>query len=623
LARRDLETATGIALLDCVWPNIYPRLIDDSPGFRLGPVLIAQRPNRMEHDIGSGNSPGTLAATRRLRSTVGLAAALLASFLLLFYFHDRYWFPRDDGYYAHIADRILGGELLHRDVQALHPGGIYYLNALAMSIFGRSFTSLRFPLIAAGLLQTLLLFLIMRQKGVAIAAATGLLSSAVTIVQFFNPTPHWYCLPIGFAVILLLAPGHRHLRWRIETIGLLLVTMFWFRQLTAIFVAVGAVSYLLLQTRGQVPNRSVLGRGLILLMLVAVALYLRRKTDLFGWLAIGMWPILLLAVAALRTAVDDKQVLILVRRLTVGGAAVAVPILLYHAASGSLEAWFKDVFLDAVALGEFAYQKTPRYGSFLVRSLGNLFAFQDAAAVVNGIYWLVMLAAPATLAISVLVRMTPTGHLGGVAPLPFIGVFYGLVAVHYQDPAYLYFASAPVFAGLIWYAAGWRNTSIAAAAVLTTVAIYFHAGQPISRSYADLLSGKRQQAVASSIAALDGMHVTPSDELTFRSLLAIVDRHSAPGEPILAVPAEPELFFMSGRSNPLRYSYLSFGILDDEAVAETLRTLERTRPRIVFHVPVLPYNSEYTDMIMDWVRENYVHVQSVREFEVYLPAPAG
>ena len=577
----------------------------------------------MERDIGNGNSPGILAATRRLRSTVGLAAALLASFLLLYYFHDRYWFPRDDGYYAHIADRILGGELLHRDVQALHPGGIYYLNALAMSIFGRSFTSLRFPLIAAGVLQTLLVFLIMRQKGVAIAAVTGLLSSAVSIVQFYNPTPHWYCLPIGFAVILLLAPGHRDLRWRIEAIGLLLVTMFWFRQLTAIFVAVGTVSYLLLETRGPVPNKSVLGRGLILLMLAAVVLYLRSKTDLVGWLAFGIWPILLLAFAALRTAVDDKQVLILVRRLTVGGAAVAVPILLYHAVSGSLEAWFKDVFLDAVALGEFAYQKTPRYGAFLITSLRNLFAFRDATAVVNGTYWLVMLAAPATLAISVLVRMTPPrARLGGVAPLPFIGVFYGLVAVHYQDPAYLYFASAPVLAGLMWYAAGWRNTSIAAAAVLTAVAIYFHAGQPISRSYADLLSGKRQQIVTSSIAALDGMHVTPSDELTFRSLLAIVDRHSAPGEPILAVPAEPELFFMSGRSNPLRYSYLSFGILDDEAVAETLRTLERAHPRIVFHVPVLPYNSKHTDMIMDWVRENYVHVQSVREFEVYLPAPA-
>ena len=38
------------------------------------------------------------------------------------YFHDRTWCPPDDGAYAHVAERILQDEVLHRDVQDVHPG---------------------------------------------------------------------------------------------------------------------------------------------------------------------------------------------------------------------------------------------------------------------------------------------------------------------------------------------------------------------------------------------------------------------------------------------------------------------------------------------------------------------
>lgn len=576
----------------------------------------------MERNIGNGNSSRTFVTSGQLNLLAVLAGSLLLSLLLLLYFHGRFWFPRDDGYYAHIADRILNGELLHRDVQALHPGGVYYLNALAMSIFGRSFISLRYPLIGAGLIQVLLVFLILRPKGLAVAATAGLLCTAVTIVQFFSPTPHWYCLPIAFAVVLLLTPGNRDLRWRIEAIGFLLVTMFWFRQLTAVFVAIGALSYLLLEARGPAVTKSLLGRGVVLLMAAAVALYLWSKTDIVGWLLFGYGPLLLLAFTALRLDVDDRQAMILARRLLAGGALAALPVLFYHFLSGSFEAWFKDVFLDAIALGEFEYQKTQRYGPFIVISLTNLIKFRDPVAVLNAAYWIVMLAAPAALGFSVLTRMAPREFSRArVAPLPFLGAFYGLVAVHYQDPAYLYFAAAPVFAGLLWNAAGWRKTSIVAALALATVAIYFHAGQPISRSYADLLSGKRYELVSSSIPALDGLYVTPSDEETYGTLIDIVDRYSQPGDPILAVPAEPELFFMTKRSNPLRHSYLPFGIRDGDAVEEALRALEKARPRVVFYVPALPYNSAYTDLIMNWVRANYVHLRTVREFEIFMPAP--
>ena len=86
----------------------------------------------------------------------GLAVTVASAFLILLFYHDRFWFLRDDGYYAQIAARILAGDVIHRDVQALHTGLIYFANALALKLFGADLLSMRFPLILMGVLQAVL-----------------------------------------------------------------------------------------------------------------------------------------------------------------------------------------------------------------------------------------------------------------------------------------------------------------------------------------------------------------------------------------------------------------------------------------------------------------------------------
>ncbi len=41
---------------------------------------------------------------------------------LLWYFHDRFWWPPDEGVYAYVAQRILAGDRLHLDLIDLHGG---------------------------------------------------------------------------------------------------------------------------------------------------------------------------------------------------------------------------------------------------------------------------------------------------------------------------------------------------------------------------------------------------------------------------------------------------------------------------------------------------------------------
>jgi len=551
-----------------------------------------------------------------------LALTVTASLIILFYYHNRFWLPRDDGYYAHIAERILRGEVLHRDVQALHPGYVYYLNALALNLFGHDLISLRYPLVAAGVAQAILLFLILMPRGIGIAMAGGFLVTALTIVQFFSPTAHWYCLPLFFALVLVLAPALKELRWRLELVGFLLVVLFLFRQLTGVFMAMGMLTYLFLEANAPAKDHRLLARTVIAIMVLGLGLYLSGKTDSVGWLCFGLWPLLAMLFAFARVRTTDRQTFHILLRLTVGGAVAALPLVLYHLASGSLVEWFSDAFIDAIALGEFDYQKAARFGWFLLVSAKHLARPDTAAEFLNGAYWLVLLLAPACLGVVMLLRLRRGApNAIPVPPLPLLASFYALVAVHYQDPAYLYFALGPVFAGLLWYAGNLqrvpRQGALLAAGLYAATALYFHAGQPISRGYLAQLGGERQELVRSSLPQLAGLYVTPSDEKTYQALMEIIDRHSRPGDPILGVPAESELFFLTGRRNPLRYNFLPFGLRDDESVRRALQVLAAAPPLLVFHVPALPYNTIYTDAIIDWVRSHYTRLGTVREFDVY------
>ncbi len=558
------------------------------------------------------------------RDWAGLLFTAGVSLLILLYYHNRFWLPRDDGYYAHIADRILNGAVLNRDVQALHTGYVYLLNALALRLFGHDLISLRYPLIVAGVLQVVLAYFILLPRGRGVAIACGLAMTALSIVQFFSPTAHWYCAPLFFVLVAVMGWGSRTTRWRFEILGALAATMFLFRQLTGVFVSMGVLTYLLMQPAMATEQRGsrVVGRALLVIMSAGLILYLARKADLVAWAFVGVWPIALTLGAWRRITIGDRAAWAMIGRFSAGAVVAAVPLIAYHALTGSVRAWISDSFIDAVALGEFEYQKEARYGRFAFEALIQLFTAQSIGSFLNGLYWPMLLLSPAVLGAATVVCAS-RARTGALVPpaLPFLAVFYALVAVHYQDPAYLYFAAAPVVAGLLWYAGGlrlpYRAACVGLACLQAGIGLFYHAGQPITRSYAEVIAGARYDLVRSSDPALASLHLTAADKETYEALLGLVDRYSEPGDPILAVPAEAELFFLRDRRNPLKYSFLPFGLRDDQSVARALEALTRTPPRLVVHVPSLPYNTPATDRIMAFVRGHYTHVASIREFEIY------
>jgi hypothetical protein len=124
--------------------------------------------------------------------------------------------PHDDGALAQSAERLMYGELPHRDFDDIYTGGLSYLNAAAFWLFGTSFASMRLPLFAVFLAWVPTVYYIasrfVRQYA---AAAVTLLCVVWSLPNYTAPMPTWYNLflaTFGLAALFAhIADGRR--RW--------------------------------------------------------------------------------------------------------------------------------------------------------------------------------------------------------------------------------------------------------------------------------------------------------------------------------------------------------------------------------------------------------------------------
>jgi len=121
-------------------------------------------------------------------------------------FHDRGWIPYDEGILAQSAERVLAGEMPHRDFDELYTGVLSYLHAGSMHLLGRDLRSMRLVLFGAFLCFVPVMYLLARRF------ASPLLAGAVTLTgvgwsfpNYFAGLPSWYNLLFAFLGALFLA----------------------------------------------------------------------------------------------------------------------------------------------------------------------------------------------------------------------------------------------------------------------------------------------------------------------------------------------------------------------------------------------------------------------------------
>lgn len=107
----------------------------------------------------------------------------------------RGWVPHDEGAFAQSADRVLHGELPHRDYTEIYTGGLAYLNAFAFRHLGENLATLRIVLFFFFIAWIPTFYWIVSQLTKDwVAAAVTLLAVAWSVPNYSAAVPSWYNL---------------------------------------------------------------------------------------------------------------------------------------------------------------------------------------------------------------------------------------------------------------------------------------------------------------------------------------------------------------------------------------------------------------------------------------------
>ena len=142
----------------------------------------------------------------RRRSLVLLGAVLGAAVVFVLPHLFASWTPADEGVLAQSAERVMRGELPHRDFVALWSGGLDVVHALSFRLRGVALSSMREVLLIGWLVGLTAMFAIARGMLSPLAsAALVLVAVGWTVPISPHPLPSWHTLFLSLVALLAVA----------------------------------------------------------------------------------------------------------------------------------------------------------------------------------------------------------------------------------------------------------------------------------------------------------------------------------------------------------------------------------------------------------------------------------
>jgi hypothetical protein len=90
--------------------------------------------------------------------------------------------------------------------------------------------------------------------------------------------------------------------------------------------------------------------------------------------------------------------------------------------------------------------------------------------------------------------------------------------------------------------------------------------------------------------------------------------HTEPNQKILAIPYDPSIYFLSGRSPPVNYIIYKVLNLSDEDDNLILSINKYDVPYIIFRVDK---KGEFTQKLWNFVAKNYAYEDTISKYEIY------
>jgi hypothetical protein len=548
----------------------------------------------------------------------GICLAILAT-SMMWQFHDQNWWAPNDGAYAHIADRLLKGEVLNGGIYDINLGLVHFIHAATFKLFGSSMVGLRYPLALMTVVQSMMVFWLFRERDWMTALAGGMAMAALTFVQFLNPSANWYAL---FATVCLIAatvliPRDSPLRYGI--LGGLAMIVIMFGHLIGGLVAMGLVTFLLCEDSTRTSySRPILGRLVLALCATLLGFYLFRTASPLSFFLFGVWPVAVIATSWFNCVMSNRTVARMMAQLLFGAAIAIAPLLLYHLYHDSLSTWFDDTIVTAFGLISPDSNRQASYAALPIVALTMAKGF-DTGSIINGIFWTALLLAPMALGAITVMRSLAAGP--SVPIVVHMAVFFAVVSAHYEIAAYLFYSTAMTLCGLLALSADWHKRAQGGVAVcvlmLAGVGLWSHAGQPLTRGFSDIAAGRHVPLGKKVADYRVGLRLAPADQALYDWLVPLIQENSEPGESILALPVNPELYFMADRRNPTRFSNATLGLRSDAQVATLLSALAADPPAVVIFSSGDKYVTPNTERVADQIRRTYWLIGSRDSVEIY------
>ena len=581
----------------------------------------------------------------------------------------RGWVPHDEGTIAQSAERVLVGQLPHRDFDEVYTGGLTYLNAFAFRLFGENLASPRIVLFLFFLAWVPVAYWIAsRFAGAFGAAAVTLLAVAWGLPNYTAALPSWYNLFFAtFGIVAMLRYLDTTSRKWLFAAGLCCGISFLFK-LSGIYFAAGVLLFLVFRQqelcrndpRGQrpVPNLYSAFVGLGLAAFVAAVFLLVRHDLSTVAVAEFVLPGVSLAVLCLTRELGgvpgsfSRRFSILFEAVWPFVLGAVLPVLLFliiYARAGAIPIFIYGVFVLPGRRLAFASQRPIGFGLnkiLGVIALTGLLIAAYCSRLRSRVAQIVM--AAALLAVLALSKTHPKFYTAAWAPLLLLvslsaiaGAFVlgnlqkdplrreqvmlllcitatcTLIQLPFAVPIYFCYV-APLLA--LSLAAFFSIPSQPTKLVLGLFLGFYIAFAVLrfTPGFLNTMGFFYQSDPETTVLRLPragGLRIDATGALGYERLIHEIQEHAGASPYIYAAPDCPEVYFLSGKQNPTRTMFDFF----DDPQGHTARVLETIASHDI-HVVAIMRLTEFSppmspDLVMA-LRERFPQGEQIGSFEI-------
>lgn len=544
---------------------------------------------------------------------------------------DHEWIASDEGYYAHSAQRVLNGEIPHKDFHEIHPGYITWMNAFSMKVFGESFLSLRIPIVMLGLIQAILLFQIFKHKQGVIAVMSMLLITVMGLPATPNPTANLYALFFSVVAIRILIINEFHCqKWSVLLLGITIGCCILFRQLSGVLLGIGVFVWVLSHGRMRIDLRdneqvSKISKLILFIAVVLLISYAVFKGDGFSKLLFS-YPAIGVAIYAVYIARPEKNKAIFFFKWVFLGMILSfLPIAIYLVWHGILFNWYYDVFVLPMSLLGMEFLNHQSYSVLFLSLLESFRSINSVVQLVHFLSWMGLFLIPPIIGLAALKRLreieVDNFETKDMHPLIIVGPVYAISAMHYEIALYLLWAIPPVLLASI---VSLKNNSALKNIVIGWLFIVIF-GVFSSTFRNPVWSGFPASYVLDKPKLLERSYflgdkarlfLSKEDVDFYKRNLDFIAEHVKSNETIFSFPTHAEWYFLSGRKNPTKHLSPGVSVNSYNEVSRLKELFLKKPPQIVIFKPKDKYNTRYTFDLREWLNDKYtvLHIENGFEF---------